>query len=201
MSVEVLAAPYADVLRRLVTGIGSDGQSRVISDGGPGACFSWPDGGGLYEIWRDDGAALDRADLRDRAVGPVRLCPSEGEVVVRWFVAVPTPAPPAPEEEVQRVIREGFAALGAADARSDTRRHPAMHTTSTLDAIIIIRGRVRLILDADERVLGPGDVVIQRGTNHAWTCEGDEPVLMAAILLQRDFRSDELSGAHHDADI
>ena len=62
-----------------------------------------------------------------------------------------------------------------------------MHQTSTLDAIVIIRGRVRLILDDGERVLGPGDVVVQRGTNHAWTCEGGEPVLMAAILMHRDF--------------
>jgi quercetin dioxygenase-like cupin family protein len=44
---------------------------------------------------------------------------------------------------------------------------------------------VRLLLDADERVLGPGDVVLQRGTNHAWVCEGDEPAVMVAVLSDR----------------
>jgi quercetin dioxygenase-like cupin family protein len=64
-----------------------------------------------------------------------------------------------------------------------------MHLTRTLDAIIIVRGRVRLLLDTDERLLGPGDVVVQRGTNHAWVCDGDEPALLVAVLISRTFDS------------
>src|SRR3546814_8444824 len=86
----------------------------------------------------------------------------------------------------------GLAALGAAGARPDVRRHAAMHMTPTLDAIVVVRGRVRLLLDADERVLGPGDVVIQRGVNHAWDCEGNEPALMAAILIRSEEHTSEL---------
>jgi len=62
-----------------------------------------------------------------------------------------------------------------------------MHLTATIDVIIVVSGRVRLLLDDDERVLEPGDVVIQRGTNHGWVCESDEPAVMVAVLMDREF--------------
>jgi quercetin dioxygenase-like cupin family protein len=46
---------------------------------------------------------------------------------------------------------------------------------------------VRLILDEDERLLGPGDVVVQRGTNHAWACASDTPAVIVAVLLDKAF--------------
>ena len=68
-----------------------------------------------------------------------------------------------------------------------------MHLTPTLDFIVVVHGRVRLILDLDERELGPGDVVVQRATNHAWACVGDEPALLAAVLIDQPPRSDAAS--------
>jgi len=46
---------------------------------------------------------------------------------------------------------------------------------------------VRLVLDEEETVLKPGDVVIQRGTNHAWICKGSEPALLVAVLIDKNF--------------
>lgn len=172
-------------LHRVITGLDDAGRSIVSVEGPPGAVYEWPDGGGLYEIWADVGSSLDRRAQADRAQEPVRLCPAEGGVKIRWFTVMPSAAVPASVAEVERVVEEGFAELGASDARIDTQRHPAMHLTHTLDAIIVVRGRVRLLLDADERRLGPGDVVVQRGTNHAWVCDGNEPALLVAVLLAR----------------
>ena len=62
-----------------------------------------------------------------------------------------------------------------------------MHLTSTLDVIVLINGSVRLVLDDDETVLRAGDVVIQRGTNHAWICDGPEPALLVAVLIDKTF--------------
>jgi hypothetical protein len=42
---------------------------------------------------------------------------------------------------------------------------------------------VTLILDADERDMQPLDVVIQRGTNHAWANYGTEPAVLMAVLV------------------
>jgi quercetin dioxygenase-like cupin family protein len=58
-----------------------------------------------------------------------------------------------------------------------------MHTTRTVDYIIVLSGRVTLLLDKGEVELRPFDVVVQRGTNHGWVNRGTEPAVMAAILI------------------
>ena len=58
-----------------------------------------------------------------------------------------------------------------------------MHKTETIDYIIILKGDVTLILDEEEVELKPFDVVVQRGTNHAWINNGNEPALLIAVLV------------------
>jgi quercetin dioxygenase-like cupin family protein len=44
-----------------------------------------------------------------------------------------------------------------------------MHRTVSLDYGIVMSGSIELILDSGEtRMMGPGDIAIQRGTMHAW---------------------------------
>jgi mannose-6-phosphate isomerase-like protein (cupin superfamily) len=176
--------------RRVVTGVTRGGRSRARIAGACAGNYTWPDGGGLYEIWTEPPAPMQRASGADTATGPVRLCPADGEIKVRWFTIMPAGATPADPEVLEQVVASGFAELGATAARPDTRRHPAMHLTQTFDVITIVQGQVRLLLDDGEELLGPGDVVVQRGTNHAWVCEGSEPALMVAVLVSRDFASE-----------
>jgi quercetin dioxygenase-like cupin family protein len=61
--------------------------------------------------------------------------------------------------------------------------HPLMHQTETLDYIIILSGEIYLIVDEGETLLQAGDIVIQRGTNHAWSNRTDFPCIQLAILL------------------
>ncbi|MGI9451714.1 MAG: cupin domain-containing protein, partial [Geminicoccaceae bacterium] len=39
------------------------------------------------------------------------------------------------------------------------------------------------LLDEDEVHLSAGDMVVQRGTNHAWSNRGHEPCVIAFILI------------------
>lgn len=172
-------------LRRIVTANDTAGKSHIMIDGGPAAEFRTGDLGGLLEIWQDDvGGPLDPSPCDDKGAGPAILSPDEGKVKIRWFTAGPTP-PDAPAEMIADLTRQAFIAIGAGDHQPDTSKHPAMHTTHTIDAIILVKGRVRLILDKEETVIGPGDVVIQRATNHAWAVDGDEPALFVAVLVDR----------------
>ncbi|GAA3749149.1 MULTISPECIES: cupin domain-containing protein [Flavobacterium] len=61
--------------------------------------------------------------------------------------------------------------------------HPLMHQTDTLDYIIIISGEIYLIVDEEETLLRAGDIVIQRGTNHAWSNRSDSSCIQLAVLL------------------
>jgi quercetin dioxygenase-like cupin family protein len=58
-----------------------------------------------------------------------------------------------------------------------------MHKTETIDYIILLKGDITLILDEEEVDLKPFDVVVQRGTNHAWVNNGNEPALLIAVLV------------------
>jgi quercetin dioxygenase-like cupin family protein len=59
-----------------------------------------------------------------------------------------------------------------------------MHRTQSLDYGIVLQGEVDLELD-DGRIvsLNAGDVVIQRGTIHAWINRGSRPARLAFVLL------------------
>jgi quercetin dioxygenase-like cupin family protein len=59
-----------------------------------------------------------------------------------------------------------------------------MHRTETLDYGILLEGECDLELDSGEVThLRPGDVVIQRGTIHAWVNPGPSPCRFAFILI------------------
>lgn len=61
--------------------------------------------------------------------------------------------------------------------------HPMMHQTQTLDYIIILSGELYLIMEEGETLLQAGDIVIQRGTNHAWSNRSDQPCIQLAVLI------------------
>ena len=60
--------------------------------------------------------------------------------------------------------------------------------TDTVDYIILLKGDVTLIFDEEEVDLKPFDVVVQRGTNHAWVNNGNEPALLIAVLIDSDIK-------------
>ena len=70
-------------------------------------------------------------------------------------------------------------------------KRTVMHRTRTLDYAVVIAGEIVLVLDDSEVVLGPGEVVVQRGTDHAWENRTDKVTRMAFFHIAGEF-SDEL---------
>jgi len=59
-----------------------------------------------------------------------------------------------------------------------------MHRTDTVDYVICIAGQIDMFLDDAQFVtLHAGDVLIQRGTYHAWANRSDRPCRLAVVLL------------------
>ena len=70
-----------------------------------------------------------------------------------------------------------------------------MHRTESIDYGIVLKGEVWLVLDdGSETRLGPGHVVIQRGTDHAWENRSRRPVRIVFVLVDGAF-TDELRAA------
>jgi hypothetical protein len=171
-------------LRRIVTGDDAQGNSVVIIDGGPADAAITPGRGGLMEIWTDELLkAIAPKETADRGKGKVILSPPHQGVKIRWFVIEPLPEG-APAELLNAAAKAAFARFGADHHITDQSRHSAMHETHTLDVICLLKGEASLILEGSETRITPGQVVIQRATNHAWVAHGG-PALFLAVLIDR----------------
>ena len=168
-------------MRRIITGHNKDGRSIITMDGPPARSIG-EDVGGLFELWNTDGNDVNSFDVIDRADEDIILSPPEGGTKFRYFQINPLPEG-VPEEMMQEIAADAFEKIGAAHHRVDTSKHPAMHKTATIDYIILLKGDVTLVLDEEEVNLKPFDVVVQRGTNHAWVNNGQEPALLIAVLI------------------
>ena len=168
-------------MRRIITGHNQHGKSIITLDGPPARSIG-EDVGGLFEIWNTDGSDIISTDEIDRADQDILLSPPSGGSKFRYFQINPLPEG-VPDAMMQEIAADAFEKIGAAHHRVDTKKHPAMHKTETIDYIILLHGDVTLILDEEEIDLKPFDVVVQRGTNHAWVNNGNEPALLIAVLI------------------
>jgi quercetin dioxygenase-like cupin family protein len=58
-----------------------------------------------------------------------------------------------------------------------------MHRTETIDYVIVLAGELEMQMDDSAVKLRAGDVLVQRGTNHAWINRGPKPARVAFILV------------------
>lgn len=59
------------------------------------------------------------------------------------------------------------------------------HRTNSIDYGIVIEGEVELELDDGHvKTIGPGGVIVQRGTNHRWVNRTDRPCRIAFVLIE-----------------
>ena len=65
-------------------------------------------------------------------------------------------------------------------------RHPGFHATDTVDYAVCLEGEVWAVLDEDETLMRPGDVLIQRGTYHAWSNRSDRICRMLFVLIDAE---------------
>jgi quercetin dioxygenase-like cupin family protein len=142
-------------IRRIVTGHGDGDVARVLVDG-PATNEKSPDPGLVSTlIW-----STDRT--------------------------------PAPIERGDPVEDMGDRTLGSAPPLHGTRfcvidfppgNPPARHRTDTLDYVIVLEGEIDMDLDDSTVHLKAGDVMVQRGTYHAWVNRGTARARIAVVLV------------------
>jgi quercetin dioxygenase-like cupin family protein len=154
--------------RRVVTGHDQRGVSVFLHDGPPPVVRKAPDGALFYEIWGTQAAPAP--------IGAAEPDPADGSVTV----------PPAPSGTK---IRVNEFPPGVVSPR---------HRTQSVDYGIVLDGEMVLVLDDTETVLGPGDVVVQRGTTHRWENRSDRSARMAFVLVDGVFADDLLDTLGRD---
>ena len=123
-----------------------------------------------------------------RLLGPLQLAPPAGGTRIR---IVDIPPDTAQNAIAPDAAAAAFDAIGATHAHTLDGPHALMHRTETVDYGILLSGEIWLVVDDGEARLLPGDVVVQRGTNHAWSNRTDETARMAFVLVDGRF-ADEL---------
>jgi quercetin dioxygenase-like cupin family protein len=58
-----------------------------------------------------------------------------------------------------------------------------MHATDTVDYVIVLFGEIWVVTETDERLLKAGNVLIQRGTNHAWSNRSGALCRVAFVMI------------------
>ena len=152
--------------RRMVTGHDARGRSVVLSDGPPPQhhpMHGLDVGADFHEMWSeaDTVPELTPDVAREPNERPFTIMPAAGHLL-RILDVYPL---------------------------NDGGRRTVMHRTRTLDYVVVIEGELVLILDECEVILKPGDVVVQRGTDHAW--ENRSGAMARAAFFHIDARFSE----------
>jgi quercetin dioxygenase-like cupin family protein len=177
-------------VRRVVTGHDATGKAVVVSDGpAPFVHINrhHPDWVSA-DIWRtDQSPAAVLARPGEPTAGPRRQLPQPRGTVLRINHFPPEPA--SVRAMTAEDAKRAFAALGneSASTFAENGQHPMMHRTETIDYAIVLFGEMTMLLDDEEVVLKAGDVLVQCGTNHAWSNRSDEPAAIAFVLIDGEY--------------
>jgi len=166
-------------VRRVLTGHDAEGKSTIIADGFAANMKEMPPGSGLAvtELW-ETSVPADNAGRQDAGNRKVRLEPPQNGTLFRIVEF-----PPDAQWQSRPDARDWAKALDATHAPDRSSRDPMMHKTSTVDYIVVLKGEIYAIVDKGETLLKPGDVFVQRGTNHSWSVRGNEPCIVAVVLV------------------
>ena len=171
--------------RRVVTGHTAQGRAIFISDGPAPAVYDrGPGATAVTELWETRATPASNAGNDDPTAGqPQRLPPPKHGSKFR-VVEYP------PDSKRVAAMRGGAVSH---DTQSEgyvrdlkNARHPGFHKTSTIDYAIVLSGEIHALMDEGEVLLKPGDVLIQRGTSHAWSNRTEQPCCIAFVLIDAE---------------
>lgn len=169
-------------VRRVVTGLDGEGQSIILEDGPSPSIRTVPERPGyiVNNIWVT-GQAPSEIAAPDGIAEHIGVSPPAGGTVIR---IIDFPPEPRDKEELDRMLKASFGQLFSdAHQDGDPKQHPGMHQTDTIDYALVMSGEIHALMDKEETVLKAGDVLIQRGTNHAWSNRSDQPCRVAFVLI------------------
>jgi quercetin dioxygenase-like cupin family protein len=147
--------PDRPPVRRVVTGHGADNVAKTIIDGPAENARHSPSGLVSTLMWCTDTMPCDM---------PI------GETVEDMGARKLGTPPPANGTR--------FAVIDFPPGAPAT-----MHRTETIDYVVVISGEIDMDMDDLTVHLKAGDVVVQRGTNHAWANRGTETCRIAVVLV------------------
>ncbi len=174
--------------RRVVTGHDASGKSIFVSDEDvEQITFSSSPEGGFHLMWATDEVPTfpsDGIDPYDKGLARHFYPTGPGSFRVHITSFAPQRGGTILAElDPAEVLAETEAKVpGIMSALEPD--HPGMHTTDSVDIILVLAGEVTLELDdGAEKVCRAGDIIVQNGTRHRWHNNTDELAVTYAVLI------------------
>lgn len=168
-------------IRRVITGHGPDGKARIVEDAPATSIRTVKERPGYraVNVWRTTETPA-RIAAEDGTAAHHGVLPPKNGTILRIIDFPPEPKDP---EERKRRLHATFNGIYD-DAKHDkAARHPGMHETETVDYAIVLEGEIWAVMDVGETLLKAGDVLVQRGTNHAWANRSSKTCRIAFVLI------------------
>jgi mannose-6-phosphate isomerase-like protein (cupin superfamily) len=179
-------------MRRIVTGHDAAGNAVFVDDGAPPnrITLDGRPGWELNTVWATTGVPLVPLvpPPHDPSVSIQTYLPDTGGT--RFIVAtIPSRSDQARAADPETLRAEYDAKVPGLGPAHERAQH-GMHTTDTVDYVVILAGEVWLELDDGKEVLvRAGDCVVQNGTRHAWHNRADAPCVLAAVMVGAERRT------------
>jgi quercetin dioxygenase-like cupin family protein len=170
-SLDLTPAATTRRIRRVVTALDEHGQSVVaIDDLSPHVtCQANTDQFVVTQLWRTtETPTTNGGPAIDLPAEPLPVAPPAGGSVFRTVEFPPDSVWRAAGPEGEEIARR------------------QIHATASIDYCVILSGEIWAVLDAAETKLTAGDVLVQRGTKHAWSNRSSEPCVIAFVLIDGD---------------
>jgi mannose-6-phosphate isomerase-like protein (cupin superfamily) len=176
----------ADRIRRVVTGHDSEGQSCfILDDVAPHVYQRSPGSSIVTELWNTQATPASNSGIEDPTLSPFRLPPPSNGSVFRVISYPPdSERLPALNAERDSHVDDGSGRAAALDKTGQ--RHPGFHKTNSIDYVIVLSGEIYAVMMQGEVLLKAGDVLVQRGTNHAWSNRSEQPAVLAFVLIDAE---------------
>jgi mannose-6-phosphate isomerase-like protein (cupin superfamily) len=172
-------------VRRVVTGHDTGGKSIFVMDGPTPHVFARSKGSAVvHELWETAATPADIRGSDDAIARGHRLPPPKNGSVFRVIEYPPDAERLAAIKREEAMPDDGSGRAAATDRINP--RHAGFHKTATIDYAIVLSGEIFAMMDKGEVLLKAGDVLIQRGTNHAWSNRTDEPAIIAFVLIDAE---------------
>ena len=168
-------------IERRVVVVDEGERSRVIADGPSSEVITDPARPGFRSalLWVTDSSPVRLKDVREAlGHGQSSLLPPPGGSLCRVVTFPPEKGALGKISAAQVQAYFDRAGAPAVSTYGAGAPHPYMQKSRTLDFCFVIEGRITLVLDTEEVHLEAGDIVVQRGTNHAWSNRGDARCVM-----------------------
>ncbi|KVA21650.1 cupin domain-containing protein [Burkholderia ubonensis] len=174
------------MIRRIVTENASDGASVFASDGPSPWCASFKSipGFEVAMLWAtNESPVSENADFPIAGAAPSSWLPKPGGSQLLVVTFPPDSVMMSEQFDGMAAHQEQMEKLPGLAERFEP-DSPGMHRTATLDYGVVLSGQIVLELDGGRtKELHAHDVVIQRGTRHAWRNPSPQPAIVMFVML------------------